>query len=160
MASMLLTMNTRGALIQKQVLAALMFSLCSSLQEIKADPSTYDWYEIRTSQTTPPEFVYVNLNRTNYISWEAGNTVTFAGFGTFQVTNPEALRDHLEASSHWVSVVYTGRSRGWGFINLRFVTSYHHFDNPNQADGISVGGGSLGAQTLDKDKVKQEFGIP
>jgi hypothetical protein len=158
---MLLSMNTPGASIQKQVLAVLLLlSLFSPMQETKADPSDYDFYEIKTSQTTPPESVYVNLNRTNYIFWQAGDNVTFSEFGTFQVSNPGALRDHLEASSHWVKVLYTGRITGWGFINLHFCRMYHHFNSPSQADEISVGGGGIGAQTLDKDKVKREFGIP
>jgi hypothetical protein len=160
--SVLLTMNMLGASMHKQVLAALLFSLCSAVQETKADPTDYDLYEISTTQTTPAESVSVNLDRTNYIYWQAGNNVTFAGFGTLQVTNPEALRDHLEASSHWVSVANSGRIKGWGwgFINLRYCTTYHHFDDPSKADEISLGGGALGAQTLDKDKVKQEFGLP
>ena len=156
---MLLIMNLPGASMHKQVLAAL-FSLCLAVQGTKADPTDYDLYEISTTQTTPAESVSVNLNRTNYIYWQAGNNVTFAGFGTLPVTNPEALRDHLETSRHWVSVAYNGRFKGWGFINLLFCTTYHHFDDPSKADEISLGGGALGAQTLDKDKVKQEFGLP
>ena len=152
-------MNTLGTSMLKEVLAVLLLSLCSSIQT-KADPADYELYEIKTTQTTPPESVYVNLNQTNYIYWQTGNNVTFAGLGTLQVTNPEALRDHLETSSHWVSVLHTGQIRGWGFINLRFCTTYHHFDDPGKADEVSLGGGALGAQTLDKDKVKQEFGIP
>jgi hypothetical protein len=157
--SILLAMNMLGAAVQKQLLAVLLLSLCSPLQETKADPTDYDLYEIKTNQTTS-ESDYVNLNQSNYIYWQAGNNVTFSGFGTLQVTNPEALRDHLETSSHWVSLAYTGRIRGWGFINLHFCTTYHHFEDPSKADEISVGGGALGAQTLDKDKVKQEFGLP
>ena len=157
--SILLAMNTLGAAVQRQLLAVLLLTLFSPLQATKADTSYYDWYEIKTNPTTA-EPDYVNLNQSNYIYWQAGNKVTFAGFGTLQVTNPEALRDHLETSSHWVSVAYTGRIRGWGFINLHFCTTYHHFEDPRKADEISVGGGAQGAQTLDKDKVKQEFGIP
>jgi hypothetical protein len=157
--SVLLTMNMLDTSMLKRVLALLLLALWSSIPS-KADPTDYDLYEITTTQTKPAESVSVNLNRTNYIYWQAGNNVTFAGFGTLQVTNPEALRDHLETSSHWVSVAYTGRIKGWGFINLHFCTTYHHFDDPRKADEISLGGGALGAQTLDKDKVKQEFGLP
>jgi hypothetical protein len=157
--SVRLTMNMLGTSMLKQVLALLLLALWSSIPS-KADPTDYDLYEIRTTKTTPAESVSVNLNRTNYISWQAGNNVTFAGLGTLQVTNPEALRDHLEVSGHWVSVASVGRIKGWGFINLHYCTSYHHFDDPGKADEISFGGGALGAQTFDKDKLKQEFGLP
>src|SRR6516162_655175 len=104
--SLLLTMNMLGTSMLKQVLALLLLALCPSIPT-KADPTDYDLYEISTTQTRPAESVSVNLNRTDYIYWQAGNNVTFAGFCTLQVTNPEALRDHLETSSHWLSVAYT-----------------------------------------------------
>ena len=157
--SVRLTMSMLGPSMLKQGLSLLLLALWSSIPT-RADPTDYDLYEISTAQTTPAEFVSVNLNRTNYISWQTGNNVTFAGLGTLHVTNPEALRDHLEVSNHWVSVVSTGRIKGWGFVNLHYCTSYHHFDDPNKADEISLGGGAQGAQTLDKDKVKHEFGLP
>jgi hypothetical protein len=45
-------MNMLGAAVQKQLLAVLLLSLCSPLQETKADASDYDLYEIKTNQTT------------------------------------------------------------------------------------------------------------
>jgi hypothetical protein len=146
-------MYTLRASIQKRLLAVFVFSLCWSIQQSKAGPSDYDLIQI---QTTP---LFVNLNNISYVFLSGSKLVSFREYGSFQVDNPDAVRDHLQASSHWARVAYPqGEGAGWGFVNLRFALAYSHFDSPDIPDKTPCQG-EPGLATFDKDKVKREFGL-
>jgi hypothetical protein len=148
---MLIIMNKLG-----QLLPVLVLLLCCFIQQTKADQSDYDMFQ-RFTRTGGRE--YINFNLENYAYFQGGGNVFLGSLGGFYpVSDPDAMRNHLQASSHWASVSRHYGGNGWGFVNLRSCVAYRLFDRPESPDIIIVRNGSS-FPTLDKEKTRHELGI-
>ena len=139
-----------------QLFAVLVLLLCCLIQQTKADPSDYDMFQ-RFTKTGGRE--NINFNLESYVYFQGGSNVFLGSLGGFYpVSDPDAMRDPLQASSHWASVSRHYGGNGWGFINLRFCVAYRLFERPERPDIIIVQNGSS-FPTLYKEKIRRELGI-